>query len=153
MYARNEDLPESTTQLSISPYVRGPSIPVRDDFRPNSFTDFNAPLSLRNMAFSPHNRFLPAPSFHNRSSWLLSGGDQADTTAGYASVVSIFCHDCGLFFRGVREEGLEVLNRHQCMGPINGGYTYDFDFLPDGRRWPLYREEYFEPNLTNANPV
>ena len=32
----------------------------------------------------------------------------------------------------------------------NGGYAYDFDFLPDGRRWPLYREEYFEPNLTNA---
>jgi hypothetical protein len=36
----------------------------------------------------------------------------------------------------------------------NGGYTYDFDFLPfmhsSGRRWPMYREDYFEPNLTNA---
>ena len=32
----------------------------------------------------------------------------------------------------------------------NGGYAYDFDFLPDGRRWLLYRKEYSEPNLTNA---
>ena len=89
MYARNEDLPESTTQLSISPYVRGPSIPVRDDFRPNSFTDFNAPLSLRNNGFQSSQSLPAGPQFsQSLPPGFLSGGDQADTTAGYASVVS-----------------------------------------------------------------
>jgi hypothetical protein len=64
----------------------------------------------------------------------------------------------------VHEEGLEVLGRHQCMGPVVSTITFSvsgslttfcrmvamLDILPDGRRWPLYKEEYPELNLTNA---
>ena len=79
MNARNEDLTASTTQLSISPYVRGPSIPVRDGFRSTSSTDYNAPLTLRSNGFQSSQAFTTG---------FPPGGDQPDTTAGYVSVVS-----------------------------------------------------------------